>query len=1113
MAFLPDFSKSNPYEGVTPEYITQIRGTQAYKDAIANGWFQDNTAIQPVVIVSNSPSISEQIPTYLSPLATNWKPDFTKINPYEGMPPEYADLVSKTFVPTNDNPLSPVQTAALQNQIPLDTVSRETIFNLTDAQKKILGVNTISEVKNIEVPEAIKQIVPVPVKVEAPKIAPITTTISSSEIDKLLADFSKVEEGYILTPQSQKMIDAMNNSALRPYLSAGADGKLAIDIGKAAAEGVNTNLLMDLGYTIFDIAEAKKEYNEYVSAVKQYEIDKAKYEQELKDYKIAKVKYDEDLKKFEAELKNQPQIIQDAYWKHKDDKVNGPLYYYNQAVAQYNRNQNMIFELELKTLPQELQDAYKKGGYDAFNKAVTDYNKKVELQQGQYDLAMSTLEPYKDKNGIYDITKYLADVKNMKGSDLILKNAGFSEDDIKTAQYQSKLNVGQQIWQGMTPWEETRGEKVSLGGATIMAAELLVPGVYTARHWNDMSVGEKSLAIAIDAVSLIPLAGAASRGARAVSVTGKATKAARLRGAIKGIGLEARAQLTAPVNIIIHPIGTAKTTFRELSGLVENIASKNRLPEAAVTNIYHTAKLRIADATSKVEAMAIRDEVVRLAGQSQNKSVFVQLGDNIVELRPSKLMKELGGGMASGTPFGELLSKTGKITVGENELAKGGMYFSPTPAPRFSTAASGGGVGKQHVLIIASPETAKKMVSSAKTYKGTAELEAILPEGEQINIAQKLYTRIGPTGQYTELWLEKPLTLKQIAKLKLEGLAETFKQPFQPVISAKGSAISTLSKADVDELYRTLRASGNTRQATSLMRAYAMVSSPAFGRVKAPTISSKRGTASQAEYDRAQTAVRREIGYVTPAASRAIRVEEAPRVVRVKEAERTRIEEPERRVTGKEEDRLPPRVTSEEPDRIPPRKPEKSPPRLSGREEPPKPPRIPPRVPDIYPPRPPRKPGRETPKPKAPKGRIYPQEGELAEKRTKVPQGSIAWRQGLFWKFIPPPWNQKKPITLRTPPEGAKYVNARSPSQTIQMIGKSDAVVPKSASIDLGVVDILIKDYGKIILFKGKGLETSVGQSGSRTTGMSIVAGVSARGKYRKVPKRSKRTEPELKRL
>lgn len=772
-AWRPNFALENPYEGVPEDYIVQIRGTQAYNDALGKGWFTDSINITPKAPVENTP-------TYLAPLSdgstsppktvaltTVWKPDFTKPSPYERMPPEYITAVNESFVPTEANPLSPVEIAMRQGQIS--------------------GI----------------------------------TPVGSSDVDKLLPTYGKVEEGYTLTPQSQKMVDAMNNVALKPYLSVTGDGKLSVDIGKAAAAGVNINLLSDLGYSQQEIDSNKNDYVKYTADKKQY---------------------DNELVKFETDLKSQPLELQNAYNK-------GGIDAYNRALTQYNNTQQLVFKAQLATMPQELQIAYKTGGYDNYLKAVDVYNTKVEKQQHMYDLSMNILDSYKDKNGIYDITKYLKDVKGTKGSDLVLKSAGFSDEDIKLAQYQANLNYGQQMWQGMTPWDEARGQKVSVAGASIMAAELVVPGVYTARHWNDMSVGEKSLAIAIDAVSIIPFISAAGRGARVVSVTGEAVRGARFVGALKGIGAEMAAQVTAPVNIIIHPIGTAKTTFREVSGLIENIASKNRLPEAAVTNLYHTAKLRVVDTTTKAEAMVMRDEVVRMAGQSQSKSVFVQLGDNVVELRPSKLMKELGGGMASGTAFGEQLNKK-IVTVGENDLAKGGMYFSPTPAPRFSAAASTGAMGKEHTLIIASPETAKKMVSSNKTYRGTVELEAILPEGEQIKIAQKLYTRIGPTGQYTEILLEKPLSLRQIAKLKLEGLAETIKQPFQPVIKTKGTAFAgTLGEEETQELSRVLRASGNTRQATSVVRAYKLITTD-VPRASTPTISGKRGRVSATELEK-----------------------------------------------------------------------------------------------------------------------------------------------------------------------------------------------------------------------------------------------------------------------
>jgi hypothetical protein len=128
--------------------------------------------------------------------------------------------------------------------------------------------------------------------------------------------------------------------------------------------------------------------------------------------------------------------------------------------------------------------------------------------------------------------------------------------------------------------------------------------------------------------------------------------------------------------------------------------------------------------------------------------------------------------------------------------------------------------------------------------------------------------------------------------------------------------------------------------------------------------------------------------------------------------------------------------------------------------------------------------------------RIVEKDGK---KYYKIPEGSITWKQGMFWKYIPPPWVQEKPISLKYPPEGAKNIGERTPEQTIQMLGDPGAKVPKEVAIDLGVVDIMIKNYGKDIKFTGKGLETVVGKSLSTATkGMSIPGG----GKMKKKPRK-----------
>lgn len=119
--------------------------------------------------------------------------------------------------------------------------------------------------------------------------------------------------------------------------------------------------------------------------------------------------------------------------------------------------------------------------------------------------------------------------------------------------------------------------------------------------------------------------------------------------------------------------------------------------------------------------------------------------------------------------------------------------------------------------------------------------------------------------------------------------------------------------------------------------------------------------------------------------------------------------------------------------------------------------------------------------------------------RTPVPDGSIAFAFGKRsgtrgvrvpqWYYIPPPYDQRKPISLPYPPIGAVETDSVSPYDTIQVIGRSRTVnVPKSVSIDLGITDARI-EYGKRIQFFPRGKDTNVGtRVDSPYKGMSIVA-------------------------
>ena len=147
----------------------------------------------------------------------------------------------------------------------------------------------------------------------------------------------------------------------------------------------------------------------------------------------------------------------------------------------------------------------------------------------------------------------------------------------------------------------------------------------------------------------------------------------------------------------------------------------------------------------------------------------------------------------------------------------------------------------------------------------------------------------------------------------------------------------------------------------------------------------------------------------------------------------------------------------------------------------------------IPPPETPPPPDTPPPPPSKPTRVILPGGEVKAVETVSIPPGSIAWRQGTVFgkeqiKYIPPPYDVQKPISLiGKQPEGWRELG-RTPEETIQVIGESEAEVPKVISVDLGVVDVFIYE-GQRIEFKGGGEETNVGtRIDEPTMGMSVPA-------------------------
>ena len=98
-----------------------------------------------------------------------------------------------------------------------------------------------------------------------------------------------------------------------------------------------------------------------------------------------------------------------------------------------------------------------------------------------------------------------------------------------------------------------------------------------------------------------------------------------------------------------------------------------------------------------------------------------------------------------------------------------------------------------------------------------------------------------------------------------------------------------------------------------------------------------------------------------------------------------------------------------------------------------------------------------------------------------LPEGTDIWKQGAFWKAIPPKESGVKPFSSRKAPAGAR-TGGRTPQETFQVVGGQPMI---EADVDLGMVDVFVDEEG--VKFKGHGERTDVGKRiRSKTKGMTI---------------------------
>ena len=110
------------------------------------------------------------------------------------------------------------------------------------------------------------------------------------------------------------------------------------------------------------------------------------------------------------------------------------------------------------------------------------------VSQAKQDAALAELKPYQDANGNYNINQYLLDSKAPGDSLQVLRDAGFTQQQISTAAHQN-LDLALQA-QKQVEQEYSTGEVVKY--AANQVAELVIPGVSTAENWGISHSGRRS---------------------------------------------------------------------------------------------------------------------------------------------------------------------------------------------------------------------------------------------------------------------------------------------------------------------------------------------------------------------------------------------------------------------------------------------------------------------------------------------------------------------------------------------------------------------------------------------------------------------------------------------
>lgn len=387
-----------------------------------------------------------------------------------------------------------------------------------------------------------------------------------------------------------------------------------------------------------------------------------------------------------------------------------------------------------------------------------------------------------------------------------------------------------------------------------------VPGYATQRHWDEMSNTWRAVSIVGDVLAIVPIVGAAGKGARGVTIAMKTGgRAARLSAAGKavfGLGIASTgpglagkslrvgefwrqvawapellgsvAGLGKPVVVGtrtvtgVRAVGSNVRTLAEATvgrvkstvSPIESILHRFKIPESSVSVLGNSAVFKVGDVGA--DAMKARDELMRMA--VGGKPIVLETGDVIIKARQAPLTK-MTHGLAHTTPFGdEFIAGTVVRYKTGMPLREQGLFWSHDPVLGFSQASAYGKLGKRPSILICSKDFAETLTeASKKTYRDMMEMERISQVGTKIpKPEQILFTRLGHNGVRVELLLGTKLTKAQILKLKALGLIESIKNLYEPAITIESKSGKPLTKVETEKLAKILDSAGETTMARNL---------------------------------------------------------------------------------------------------------------------------------------------------------------------------------------------------------------------------------------------------------------------------------------------------------